>query len=797
VIKKHRLTHIVILVVILVLTVATQTWGIQANGRWILIQNATQGYALYVPPSATVQRYDPEGILHIELPAEYQVLTIRVYSNPDYLSVEQWMNSHFPGGTMKVGNETGPAIPIVSHGYINIDGQLAETFVLAGPTSLYRRTVLVSVDQVYLISYPVGHVDNESIFEQIVATFRTGDFIEDNGFQIFEADSTQAIANLSVPYYSQKDPQWTCDQLGTCNCDFDTCTAATHTGIGDAGCFISSQAMIFEYYNAPSHFMTPLELDTCLTNHNGYGSWSGCAYGLCGAPYSPLSSCSPSSVSYLGYSTDLAVLDNDLSNGFPAIAWVDGGVHYVVITGKSGGMYEINDPYYSRSQISPGEILYFYRYDGPVPAATPSWDFSNGLQGWVIGQGLDNPQQYPQGMWFNVSANDPYLIGPAINILAADHSHVYVKMASQTDACGEIYFRRQGDTDFVGSQYVNLPIVADGGDEYLVVDMSSHPAWTGNIVQLRLDPACEAVNGHAVRIDQLALLSNASSWDFSSGLRGWAVGQGLDNQQQYSQGVWFNVSSDDPYIFGPMINIPAADYSHIYLKMASQTDACGEIYFRRRGDASFTGSQYVNLPIVADGGDEYLIVDMSSHPAWTGNIIQLRLDPACEAVNNHAVRIDQLALLSNASSWDFSNGLQGWAIGQGLDNQQQYPQGVWFNVSSDDPYIFGPMINIPAADYPYIRLRMASQTDACGQVYFRPLGDAGFSEAKHVDLPIIADGGDEYIVVDMSSNPAWTGNIIQLRLDPACYVVNGHAVRIDQLSLTSARKLYLPFTVRK
>jgi uncharacterized protein (DUF736 family) len=277
--------------------------------------------------------------------------------------------------------------------------------------------------------------------------------------------------------------------------------------------------------------------------------------------------------------------------------------------------------------------------------------------------------------------------------------------------------------------------------------------------------------------------SNETSWDFRNGAQGWVIGNGLSNQTQEPSGLWFHVSANDPYLFGPMINASAASYPYIYLKMASQTDNCGQIYFRRETDTSFAEERHVALPIVANGGDNYLIVDMRNNANWTGTITQLRLDPACGAVNNRAVRIDQLALLSNATSWDFRNGAQGWFIGNGLSNQTQEPSGLWFHVSANDPYLFGPVINVPAANYPRLHLEMASQTDNCGQLYFRRQSDADFAEERHVALPIVADGSTNSFDIDMRSNSQWTGNIIQLRLDPACNAVNNRAVRIDRLSL--------------
>jgi hypothetical protein len=363
--KRYRLRMLVLVVTAMAILVPTVV-GAQTGEEWIRIQNGSQGYALYCPKSATVRRFDPEGILHIELSPEQQVMQIRVLDNPDRLSAEQWTDDWLSGERTQTTDEFKPMSPVITRSHISIKGKRAETLVFAGPLSLRRQTVLTSGDRVYLANYPVGHTSKESVFDRIVATFEIGAFADDSGLQVIEPNSTESIAALPVPYYSQADPQWICDRLGTCNCDFGICTAETHTGIGDAGCFITSQAMIFEYYTT-NHFKNPKEFDTCLTNNSGYGSWSGCAYGLCGASYLPPSACYPSSVSYEGYTTNLTVLDSDLSNGRPAILWVDGGDHYVVAIGKSSGNYQIHDPYYSRSQVSPGDILRVIRYSGSVP----------------------------------------------------------------------------------------------------------------------------------------------------------------------------------------------------------------------------------------------------------------------------------------------------------------------------------------------------------------------------------------------------------------------------------------------
>lgn len=421
-------------------------------------------------------------------------------------------------------------------------------------------------------------------------------------------------------------------------------------------------------------------------------------------------------------------------------------------------------------------------YSTNIPTVT-SWDFRNGAQGWWIGNGLASPTQEPNGMWYNVVGDDPFLVSPNINLSADKFDYLYLKMASQTDACGQIYFRRQEDAGFTDERYVSFSPVPDASTRYYTIDMNSHPLWTGNIVQLRLDPACFVTNGHAVRIDELALLANNTSWDFRKGSLGWSIGNGLGSQTQYLEGVWYDVTTNDPYLFGPMVNITAEDTDHLYLRMASQTDNCGQIFFRRTGDAEFADERRIDFTVQADGATRSYIIDTTSNPFWAGTIIQLRLDPACIRAGNHAVRIDDLSVLSNTVSWDFSNGTEGWSIGNGLGSSIQYPQGMWYDVTTNDPYLIGPTAFIPASDLPYIYVEMASQTDACGQIYFRRFGDVDFSDSRYLALNPIPDGSDRQYRIDLSTHPLWAGTIIQLRLDPACIRTGNHAVRVNRIIL--------------
>jgi hypothetical protein len=187
------------------------------------------------------------------------------------------------------------------------------------------------------------------------------------------------LAALPVPYYSQRDQRWGCSQLGTCGCNLNGCTSESFTTMADAGCYPTSQAMIFAYY-AGGSFLDPGAYNECLRANQGYTAFpAACSSGACGALDDPPAGCRPAGVQYLGPSLDKAVLDDDLQNGHPAIAVVGVGVpgrlpHAVVVVGKRGGNYIVNDPFYgaaphSRSEVSPGEIYGFHRWTGPLPGS--------------------------------------------------------------------------------------------------------------------------------------------------------------------------------------------------------------------------------------------------------------------------------------------------------------------------------------------------------------------------------------------------------------------------------------------
>ena len=67
----------------------------------------------------------------------------------------------------------------------------------------------------------------------------------------FPCHARDITVPLNVPFFSQRDSKWGCDQLGSCT-DFSKCNTEiiNYTTIYSYGCFLTSKAMLFNYYQS-------------------------------------------------------------------------------------------------------------------------------------------------------------------------------------------------------------------------------------------------------------------------------------------------------------------------------------------------------------------------------------------------------------------------------------------------------------------------------------------------------------------------------------------------------------------
>ena len=133
---------------------------------------------------------------------------------------------------------------------------------------------------------------------------------------------------IPVPIFSQNDPRWALELLGPTN---DT--------VGQAGCAITSAAMVLSAYGVDTD---PDRLNQYLTTNGGFTS-NGWLYWEKAAQIAPGGQVEKAYEDLPSY----ALIDQNLLAGNPVIVRLklhNGKTHFVVLLGKDGWDYLIQDP---------------------------------------------------------------------------------------------------------------------------------------------------------------------------------------------------------------------------------------------------------------------------------------------------------------------------------------------------------------------------------------------------------------------------------------------------------------------
>lgn len=118
-------------------------------------------------------------------------------------------------------------------------------------------------------------------------------------------------------------------------------------------------------------------------------------------------------------------------------------------------------------------------------------------------------------------------------------------------------------------------------------------------------------------------------------------------------GRWiFKVPGDDPQLIGPPMRLSAERYQSVQFGIANAGNpiegSVAMLFWRREGDADFSTNRSISVAVGNGGGWQDKVFDLSSHAEWTGEIVQLRLDPILYG-DNHALGVDYIRPISAAA----------------------------------------------------------------------------------------------------------------------------------------------------
>ncbi|MFI0348448.1 MAG: C39 family peptidase [Chthoniobacterales bacterium] len=152
---------------------------------------------------------------------------------------------------------------------------------------------------------------------------------------------------IPVPPFLQADPRWANDSL-----------AGTPETLGNAGCAVTSAAMVLAYYGVP---VDPSSLNKYLIENNGYEGSSWLKWEIAGT--------FPPNIAEKRYEDlpSYGLIDCNLLLGNPVIIRIrrsTGKTHFVVIVGKKGWDYLIRDP----GEQGMKGVYPFYKLGTPIEA---------------------------------------------------------------------------------------------------------------------------------------------------------------------------------------------------------------------------------------------------------------------------------------------------------------------------------------------------------------------------------------------------------------------------------------------
>ncbi len=116
--------------------------------------------------------------------------------------------------------------------------------------------------------------------------------------------------------------------------------------------------------------------------------------------------------------------------------------------------------------------------------------------------------------------------------------------------------------------------------------------------------------------------------------------------------------------------------------------------------------------------------------------------------------------------WDAPGDALGWGREHNLAPLEVADGILRTHLTGADPWIIGPPIEVDAAAYPFIQLRLRANHFAAGSIYFTRADDPDFSQDKLLSFRLTSDTQFTETLLDLREHREWTGTITQLRLDP-------------------------------
>jgi len=271
-------------------------------------------------------------------------------------------------------------------------------------------------------------------------------------------------------------------------------------------------------------------------------------------------------------------------------------------------------------------------------------------------------------------------------------------------------------------------------------------------------------------------------FDTDSDFRGWTVGGHIADAAVAGGVLRGRATNYDPIILGPIFEIKATPTQRVEIKMKATEAARAELFWTNTLEGKYGGfSQHKHNVFDVQGDGRFHVYRV--WPFWhpLGKIIRLRLDPP----NAGRFEVEWIRVVDDASTkrsatkqWEFAADAEGWRAWEDISESVAREGRLSITTSGNEPIVLSPLLSVPAAENPFVCVRMAANQGSVGRVYAVSSKRFGWECAT---FPVKADGRMHSYNVDVGSLRTWRDDIVMLGVQPTD--VQGADVSIESIAI--------------